>query len=340
VSPGFASDNYSGAHPDVLAALAEANAGQVPAYGNDPWTAKAEAVIRSHLGEHARVFPVFNGTAANVLCLEAVTEPWEAVICTPGAHVHVDEAGAPERAGRKLLLAGALDGKLSPDTAAGLAVRFGDEHAVQPRVVTLTQSTELGTVYTAEEIRALADWSHGLGMLVHLDGARIANAAAALDLPLRALTTDAGVDLLSLGATKDGALGAEAVVFLRPDLAPSFKWIRKRGMQLASKMRFLSAQLVALYEGDLWVRNAAHANAMAARLAAGVRDHVEITRPVEANGVFAVLPAEATAALQRDWPFYVWDEGTGEVRWLCAWDTEEADVNAFAGAVRDAVALR
>ena len=338
MSRGFASDNYAGAHPDVLAALAEANAGPARAYGADPWTARAEEVLRGHLGEEARVFPVFNGTAANVLCLEAVTQPWEAVVCAPGAHINVDEAGAPERAGRKLLLARAEHGKLTPASCEPLATRFGDEHAVQPKVLSLTQATELGTVYTVEETAALCAWAHGHGMLVHVDGARVANAAAALGVSLRELITEPGVDLLSLGATKNGALGAEAAVFLRPGLAQDFKWVRKRGMHLASKMRYLSAQLLALYDGELWRENAAHANAMARRLHEQVRDHVEITRPVQASGVFARLPPEATAALQRDWAFYAWDDDqAGEVRWLCAWDTAPEDVDAFAADVRRTV---
>jgi threonine aldolase len=334
----FASDNYAGMHPDVLAALGEANAGHAVSYGDDPWTARAQELLRDHLGGHARAFLVFNGTGANVLAVEALTRPWEAVICTPGAHLNVDEAGAPERAGRKLLVAEAEHGRLSVDTVAPLAIRVGDPHAVQPRVVSVTQSTELGTVYDPDAVRALADFCHERGMLLHMDGARLANAAAALGLPLRAVTTDCGVDALSFGATKNGAAGAEAVVLLRDDLGPGMDWLRKQSMQLASKMRFLAAQLVALLEGDLWQRNAAHANAMAARLARAVAGvpGVEITHPVQANGVFAILPAEATERLQLDWRFYVWDEHTGEVRWLCSWDTTERDVDAFAAAVREA----
>ncbi len=227
---------------------------------------------------------MFNGTAANVLCLEALTRPWEAVVCTPTAHIHVDECGAPERAGRKLLLAGGARGKLTPADVEPLLARVGDEHAVQPRVISIAESTELGTVYSLEEIAALADFAHAHGMLLHLDGARLANAAAALGVPLAALTTEAGVDALSLGATKNGALGAEAVVLLSPDAGGEFKFLRKQAMQLASKMRFLSAQLLALYDGELWRENAAHANAMAARLHAALDGVVEFTQPVEANG--------------------------------------------------------
>ncbi|HEY2636197.1 MAG TPA: beta-eliminating lyase-related protein, partial [Solirubrobacteraceae bacterium] len=321
----FASDNYAGMHPAVLAALGEANEGHAISYGDDPWTARLQELIRTELGEQARAFPVFNGTGANVLAIEALTRSWEAAIVAPGAHLNVDEGGAPERAGRKLLVAEAEHGRLSVDTVARVAVRFGDEHAVQPKVVSLTQSTELGTVYAPDVVAEIAGWCHDRGMLLHVDGARLANAAAALDLPLGALTTDVGVDAVSFGATKNGAAMAEAVVFLRDDLGEGMAWLRKQSMQLASKMRFLSAQLVALLSDGLWRRNAAHANAMAARLSEAVAPHVEITHPVEANGVFAVLPPAATERLQRDWRFYVWDEATGEVRWLCSWDTTPED---------------
>jgi threonine aldolase len=333
---GFASDNHAGAHAQVIAAVVAANDGHAQAYGADPWTDRAAARFRDHFGPRARAFPVFNGTAANVLCLAALTQPWQAVVCARTAHLHVDECGAPERAGRKLLTVETPDGRLTPELVEPLLVRIGDEHVIQPRVVSITQSTELGTVYTPAAVAALADWAHGHGMLLHVDGARLCNAAASLGVPLRALTTDAGADALSFGGTKNGLMGAEAVVLLRDDIGDGFKYLRKQTMQLASKMRYISAQLEALLAGDLWERSAAHANAMARRLADGVRDveRVRITQPVEANGVFAILPPDATERLQRDWPFYVWDEGTGEVRWMTAWDTEPEDVDAFAAAVR------
>jgi threonine aldolase len=266
----------------------------------------------------------------------ALTQPWEAVVCADTAHLHVDECGAPERAGRKLLPVPTPDGRLTPELVAPQLRRLGDEHVIQPRVVSIAQSTELGTVYDADAVRALADWAHGHEMLLHVDGARLCNAAAALDVPLRARTTDAGVDALSFGGTKIGLMGAEAVVLLRDDLPDTFKYLRTQAMQLASKMRYISAQLDALLAGDLWSRAARHANGMARRLADGVRDvpGVTITQPVQANGVFAILPAEVTARLQEDWPFYVWDEGTGEVRWMTAWDTTPEDVDAFAAQVR------
>jgi len=334
--PGFASDNHAGVHAAVMEAVVAANDGHAAAYGGDPWTARAAESFRAHFGPSARAYPVFNGTAANVLSMVMLTQPWQAVVCAQTAHLHVDECGAPERSGRKLLTVGTPDGRLTPELIEPLLVRIGDEHVIQPRVVSIAQSTELGTVYTPEATRALADWAHAHDMLLHIDGARLCNAAASLGVPLRAITTDAGVDALSFGGTKIGLMGAEAVVLLSDDLDDSFKYLRKQGMQLASKMRYISAQLDALLRGDLWLRAAEHANAMARRLADGVADvpGVRITQPVEANGVFAILRPEATARLQKDWPFYVWDEATGEVRWMTAWDTAPGDVDAFAAAVR------
>jgi threonine aldolase len=336
VRRAFASDNQAGVHPEALAAIAAANEGHAPSYGHDAWTARMEERFREHFGPTTRAFPVFNGTAANVLCIEALTQAWEAVICARTAHLHVDECGAPERAGRKLLIADAPDGRLTAELIAPLVVRVGDEHVVQPRVVSITESTELGTLYRPEEIAALADWAHDRGMLLHVDGARLCNAAAALDVPLRALTTDVGVDALSFGGTKVGLLGAEAVVLLREGLGEGFLYRRKQAMQLASKMRYVAAQLDTLLAGDLWLRAAAHANAMARRLAdaVGELDGLRITQPVHANAVFAILDPAATERLQRDWPFYVWDEHTGEVRWMTAWDTQPEDVDAFAAAIR------
>jgi threonine aldolase len=337
--PGFASDNHAGVHPDVLSAVAAANEGHAAAYGGDPWTTRAVQRFREHFGSAVQAFPVFNGTAANVLCLETLTQPWQAIVCARTAHLHVDECGAPERAGRKLLVADTRDGRLTPELVEPLLVRIGDEHVVQPRVISITQSTELGTVYTPAAVTALADWAHAHDMVLHVDGARLCNAAAALGVPLRALTTDAGVDALSFGATKNGAMGAEAVVLLRDELADGFLFRRKQAMQLGSKMRYISAQLDALLTDDLWRRNAEHANAMATRLADGVRGApgLTITQPVEANAVFAILDPAVTERLQQDWPFYVWDEGTGEVRWMAAWDTAPEDVDAFAAAVRAAL---
>jgi threonine aldolase len=338
---GFASDNNAAAHPEVLAAIAAANDGHAAAYGHDPWTGHAEQLLRAHFGERARSYLVFNGTAANVLCLRAMCRPWESVICAAGAHVDVDEGGAPERiAGVKLHPLATPDAKLTPELVATQLGNEGFEHAVQPRVVTVTQSTELGTRYSVEELSALASFAHAHDLLLHVDGARLANAAAALDLPLRAIATDVGVDAVSFGGTKNGLAFGEAVVLLAPELADGFAYLRKQTLQLASKGRFLAAQFVALLEGDLWLRNAAHANAMATRLAdatAGAPG-VRVTQPVQANAVFAVIPRAATERLQREWYFYVWDEPTGEVRWMCSWDTTPDEVDAFAAAIRSASA--
>jgi threonine aldolase len=342
---GFASDNHSGAHPEVLEAIARANVDHAGSYGEDGWTKRFDELIGEHFGPQALGFPVFNGTAANVLAIDAVTRPQDAVVCVAGAHIDVDECGAPERwAGVKLLKAEPVHGKLETAAMRGWEARRGDIHHNQPRLVSVAESTEVGTVYTVDQLGAIAEEAHGLGMLLHLDGARLANAAAALDVPLGALAADAGADVLSLGATKNGGLVGDAVVFLDPGLAESFELIRKQGMQLASKMRFLSAQFDALFgEGDLWRRNAEHANAMAARLAAGVEgiDAIEVVHPVEANGVFARIPRSAIDRLMEELPgehpFYVWDEDADIVRWMCSWDTAESDVDALIAAARAAV---
>ncbi len=337
---GFASDNYSGAHPEVLEAMVAANADHAVAYGADPWTARAQELIRGQFGEHAHSYLVWNGTGANVTILRAMCRPWNAVVCAASAHINVDEGGAPEfLVGGKLLDLPTPDGKLTPELVQDAVIRVGDEHAVQAKVVSITQTTELGTLYTPAEIGALADLAHANGMYLHVDGARLANAAAALGEPIRAFTTDVGVDAVSFGGTKNGMVSGEAVVLLAPELADGFQWIRKQSMQLASKGRFLAAQFVALLEGDLWLRSATHANAMGARLAAAVGglDGVTLTQQAQANVVFAIVPPAVTAKLQEEWPFYVWDEATGEVRWMCSWDTSEAEVDAFAAAVAAAL---
>jgi threonine aldolase len=343
----FASDNHAGAHPGVIEAIAAANAGHVGGYGADAWTERAAELFRRHFGPDARAFAVFNGTAANVLAIDALTRPHEAVICAETAHLNLDECGAPERiAGVKLLTVATDHGKLEPAQLGRWEHKRGEEHHVQPRVVSVTEATELGTVYTAAELAALADAAHERGMLLHLDGARLANAAAALGVSLAALTTDAGVDAVSFGGTKNGLILGDAVVFPRGEGAGGFEFVRKQGMQLASKMRFVSAQFEALLDGELWFRSAGHANDMAARLAAAVAgiEGVEVVHPVEANGVFARLPRPAIdrllAELPGDPPFYVWDEATDVVRWMCAWDTSADDVDEFAAAVAESVAER
>lgn len=339
---GFASDNYAGVHPEVLAAIALANGGHQVAYGEDDYTAHLQDVFRAHFGPRAEAFPVFNGTGANVVALQALTERWGAVVCAASAHIHVDEGGAPERmGGLKLLTVPTPDGKLTPDLIDREAWGFDDEHRAQPQVVSITQSTELGTCYTPEEIRAICDHAHERGLAVHLDGSRIANAAATLGVPLRAFTTDAGVDMLSFGGTKNGLLLGECVVVLNPERVRAMKHLRKLSMQLASKMRFVSVQFEALLAGDLWLRSAGHANAMARRLESAVRavEGVTVVRPVQANAVFARLPREVSERLQKRYRFYFWDESTGEVRWMCSFDTTEEDVDSFAAALAEEMAV-
>jgi threonine aldolase len=336
----FASDNYAGAHPAVLDAITAANGGWAQAYGDDVWTARLRERLRELLGD-VETFPVFNGTGGNVTALAAVLRPYEAVICPETAHINVDECGAPERiAGAKLVDVPTPDGKLTPELLRGRLVGFGDQHHVQAKVVSISQSTELGTVYTPAEIAALAATAHEAGLLLHVDGARLVNAAEALGLELRELTSDCGVDLLTLGGTKSGLLGAEAVVFLRPELATEYLYARKQGTQLASKMRFISAQLLRLFEDDLWRETAGHANAMARRLGDAVAavPGVRIAYPLQANAVFAALPQPVIERLHERYHFYVWDEAAGVVRWMCSWQTTTDDVEALAAAVREAIA--
>ncbi|MFI6643980.1 threonine aldolase family protein [Streptomyces sp. NPDC050504] len=338
---GFASDNYAGIHPEVLAAIALANGGHQVAYGEDEYTDHLQRIGHSHFGQRAEVYPVFNGTGANVTALQALTDRWGAVICAESAHINVDEGGAPERmGGLKLLTVPTPDGKLTPELIDRQAWGWEDEHRAMPQVVSITQNTELGTVYTVDEVRAIVEHAHERGMKVHLDGARIANAAASLDVPMRAFTNAVGVDALSYGGTKNGMMFGEAVIVLNPDAVSHMKHLRKLSMQLASKMRFVSAQFEALLAGDLWLRNARHANAMAQRLAEGVRsvDGVEILYPVQANAVFARLPHDVSLRLQKRFRFYFWDEAAGDVRWMCSFDTTEDDVDAFLLALKEEMA--
>lgn len=342
----FASDNYAGAHPEVLAALATANGGHQNAYGGDVYTEHLGDLIRGHFGEAAEIFPVFNGTGANVLSLQSMIPRWGAVICASGAHINTDEAGAPERIGGiKLLGVETPDGKLTPELIATEAYGFGELHRAQPSAVSITQSTELGTLYTPEEITAITTYAHSIGLSVHLDGARLANAAAALGVPLRALTTDAGVDVVSFGGTKNGLIAAEAVIVLRPEAVTGVAYLRKMNMQLASKQRFFSAQLIALLEGDLWLRSAQHANAMTALLrsrldtaiAAGLAPGLSFQQASPVNSSFAVLPPEASALLRERFHFYDWDESVGSVRWMTSFDTTEADIEDFVEAILEAL---
>ncbi|WP_063035953.1 threonine aldolase family protein [Nocardia grenadensis] len=333
---GFASDNNAGVHPEVLAAIALVNGGHQPAYGSDDYTAHLQQIFRHHFGEQAVAYPVFSGTGANVIALQALLPRWGAVIVAESAHINTDECGAPEKmAGIKSYPVATPDGKLTPELIDRQAWGWGNEHRAQPMAVSLSQCTELGTCYSPAEIRAICDHAHELGMLVHVDGARLANAAAFLDEPMRRFTTDAGVDIVSFGGTKNGLLFGEAVVVLDSGKFRDVAYLRMMSMQLASKMRFISVQFEALLGGDLWLRNAKHANAMAVRLESAVQgiDGVRLMRPVQANSVFAVLPREATERLQKRFPFYLWNERTGEVRWMCAFDTTIEDIDSFVDAL-------
>jgi threonine aldolase len=337
---GFASDNSATIHPEVLGAIAAANAGHAFGYGHDGYSEGVVDRFREHFGADARAFFVFNGSAANVLSLRACCKPWQAAICAATAHLNVDECGAPEAiAGVKLLSVPTPDGKLTAELVWRRIERIADEHAVQPGVVTISQCTELGTLYTVEEIGALASLAHEHGLRLHVDGARLSNAAAALGVSFAEMTSGAGVDIVSFGGTKNGLLGGEAVVILTPELAEGFQYIRKQSLQLASKMRFIAAQFDALLTNELWLRNARQANAMAARLEAAVASlpGVRIAYPVQTNAVFAGIPRAARDKLIPDWAFYDWDVAAGEVRWMCSWDTTEEDVDTFAGAVADAL---
>jgi threonine aldolase len=336
----FASDNWAGVHPEVLEAMAAANVGHVPSYGNDPYTRDAVARIGDELGGDAQVFLVFSGTAANVLCLNSMVRSHQAVICAETAHVHTSECGAAEKhIGCKLLTVPSPNGKITVPGIRAHLHDIGNEHHAQPRAISITQATEYGTVYTPQEIRAIADFAHANSLLLHMDGARIFNAAASLNVPLKAITSGAGVDALSFGGTKNGLVAGEAVVFFKLALADDFEFKRMQGMQLASKMRFIAAQFSALLTNDLWRRSATHSNKMALALAAQLRGipGVTLTQEVQANEVFATLPKQIIPKLQEQWPFHVWNEATSEARLITSFDTTEADIADFAGLVGELI---
>lgn len=336
-SRSFASDNNAGVHPEVLKAIAAANVGHVVGYGDDPYTDSAVRQFKRYFGDDIEVFFVFNGTAANCLSLKALTNSYHAVTCAESAHIYVDECGAPEKfTGCKLVPIPTHDGKLTVGAVRTAYHGIGVEHHVQPHVVSITQCTEVGTVYKEDEVRQLARFAHEHSMFLHMDGARIANAAASLGIGLRQATRDLGVDVLSFGGTKNGGMGAEAVVFFDPKLAADFKFYRKQGMQLASKMRYLSAQFEALLKDNLWLRNAQHANRMAQILKRELSKipQLKLSYKVEANGVFVKVPPRAIAKLRKRYFFYMWDEAQSMVRWMCSWDTTESDVKQFVESVR------
>lgn len=349
---GFASDNYAGVHPAVLDAMVAANEGHEVAYGEDSETEKFDRVVKENFGSKAVGFPLFNGTGANVVALQAAMQRWEAVICADTAHINTDEGGAPEKmAGLKLWTVPTPDGKLTPKLIESQIFDIGVVHRAQPGVVSITQTTELGTLYQPAEIKKIAEMAHKHGLLLHLDGARLSNAAAALGLSFKAFTTDVGVDLVSVGGTKIGGLGAEAVIVVDSkskrgkELVAAMPYLRKTSMQLPSKMRFVSAQLNALFENKASVamENARHANKMAKKLHDGVvaiaakHPEVVVPNPTQANAVFPILPAAVTKKLLKSYRFYIWNQATGQVRWMCAWDTQESDVDGLLGALRASV---
>jgi threonine aldolase len=334
---GFGSDNNAGIHPEILKEIIASNNCHVTGYGSDIYTEKALGLFREHLGSETETFFVFTGTAANVLGLSPITKSWNSVITASTSHLEGDECGAPEKfIGCKVLVVDSPNGKINPELIEKHMHGLDFEHHSQPKVISITQSTEMGTVYTVEEITKIADYAHARGMLLHMDGARIANAAVSLDLPFKAFTTDAGVDVLSFGGTKNGMMLGESVCFLKPGLSADFKYIRKQGMQLASKMRFISAQYIGYFQNEVWKRCALNSNSMA-RLLADKLDGVEgikVTQEVQSNGVFVIMPARIAEKLREFYFFYPWDEKKSEWRLMCSWDTEEKDIVNFVGILK------
>lgn len=332
---GFGSDNHAGVHPDIFQAMLQANVGHAPSYGTDEISKASEDIFRKHFGDVETHF-VFNGTAANVLCVRAATRSFHAVLCANTAHLNVDECGAPEFfTGCKLLVVPHVQGKVTTDALKVHLIRGGDQHYAQPRLLSITQPTELGTVYSVDELRAIINFAHQNNLLVHMDGARLVNAAAFLNVSLKALTADVGVDILSFGGTKNALLYGEAIVIFNRELRRDFRFMRKQAMQLCSKTRFVAAQFNALLGTDLWLNNAHHAVSMAKLLAEKLRDvpHIEITQPVQANAVFAKVPWPIIKKAREEYFFYVWDERTGEVRLMTSFDTTEDDVLGLARAL-------
>ncbi|OQB65549.1 MAG: Low specificity L-threonine aldolase [Bacteroidetes bacterium ADurb.Bin145] len=337
---GFASDNNAGVHPEILRELARVNSGHVIGYGSDIYTEEAKRLFKEKLGTDTETYFVFTGTAANVLGISGVTRSWNSIITAATAHLQQDECGAPEKfTGCKVLTVDTPDGKIDPEMVEKYMYGFDFEHHSQPGVISVSQSTEMGTVYSVQEIIRLADYAHSKGLLLHMDGARLANSAVSLDLPFKAFTTDAGVDLLSFGGTKNGMMGAEAVCFLRKGLSPDFKYIRKQGMHLASKMRFIAAQYIAYFRDDLWKRCASHANEMARILAGRLNEikQISITQKVQSNGIFVIMPAHVAEKVMKQYFFYSWNEKRSEYRLMTSWDTTEEDINDFILALKNAI---
>lgn len=333
----FASDNYAGVHPEVMEALLKANQGHASSYGADEYTARAEQIFKKYFGNDIEVYFVYNGTGANVLGLSALTHSFNAIICSDLAHINVDESTAPEKfMGCKLVTIPTKDGKIYPAEIAQKIQRIDDQHHPQAKVISISQSTEYATVYTVDEVKAISAVAKKNNLYLHMDGSRIANAAVSLKKEFRDFTRDAGVDVLSFGGTKNGMMFGEAVIFFKPELAQHFKYMRKQGMQLHSKMRFISAQFEALLSHDLWKRNAEHSNTMAKLLESKLKaiPQVHITQSVDANGIFAIFPLEVIPKIQNEHFFYVWNDKTNEVRLMCSFDTTAEDVESFASKLK------
>ncbi len=334
---GFASDNNAGIHPDIMQEMLSANAGHVVGYGADIYTEKALKIFKDQFGSSVETFFVFTGTAANVLSISGITRSWHSIITAYSAHLEQDECGAPEKfTGCKVLTVDTSDGKINTSLLEKHMHGFDFEHHSQPKVISITQSTEMGTVYNVDEIRQIADFAHSKGMYLHMDGARISNAAVSLDLPFKAFTVDAGVDVLSFGGTKNGMMYGEAICFFSSGLSNDFKYIRKQGMQLASKMRFISAQFIAYFRNDLWKTCASHSNIMAGKLAHKLHriNGIKITQPVQSNGVFVIMPSEVAERIRTSYFFYPWDEYKSEYRLMTSWDSTEEDIENFIDLLR------
>src|SRR5579859_271409 len=340
----FASDNNAGVHPQILQAIQKANVDHTVAYGDDVYTEKAINKFKELLGNDIDVYFVYGGTGANVLGLKAMTNSVDGIFCADTAHINVDECGGPEKyTGCKLLLIPTSNGKITVEQIKNHVATswVGDQHHVQAKVISITQSTELGTVYTPQEIKEIADYAHSHNMYVHMDGARIANAVASLNVDIKEITANAGVDVLSFGGTKNGIIFGDAVVFFNKDLSINFKFIRKQGMQLASKMRFIAAQFEELFSNNLWMKNAQHANKMAQLLADKVSKlGIELTQKVQGNAVFAQVAKEYIEKLQKKYFFYVWNEEKSEVRWMTSFDTKEEDINNFVEFIKETIASK
>jgi threonine aldolase len=338
----FASDNYAGVHPDILSALAKANQGHASSYGADEYTASAVSIFKKLFGETTEVFFAYNGTGANVLGLSALVNSFNSIICSDLAHINVDESTAPEKfMGCKLVSIPTRDGKIYPEEIEERIIRIDDQHHPQFKVISISQTTEYGTVYTVDEVKALSRVAKKYNLFLHMDGSRISNASVSLSKDFRQFTIDAGVDVLSFGGTKNGMMFGEAVLFFKPELAQYFKYIRKQGMQLHSKMRFISAQFEALLSNDLWRKNAEHANRMAKLLEVELKAaNVQLTQPVDANGIFAMMSSDVIEELQKEHFFYVWNEKTNEVRLMCSFDTTEQEIKSFGKKLKELISKK